>query len=144
LEESDDMALNNPLAGINSTSEFQLSGLPWVVSGTTVSNVVTRYQLPKVTKSITIHNLEPSSNKKIRIGFTENGVNGVAGNYFFVFDSGALVTLDARVKEFYIRADTFSDEHDYSIYCSLTTIASNMMPILTGSTGGETLWNGVG
>ena len=144
MEESDDMALNNPLAGINSTSEFQLSGLPWVVSGTTVSNVVTRYQLPKVTKSITIHNLESSSNKKIRIGFTENGVNGVAGNYFFIFDSGDLVTLDARVKEFYIRADTFSDEHKYSICCSLTTIGSNMMPILTGSIGGETIWSGVG
>lgn len=138
------MSLNNPRSGTNVAAEFTMSGLPWVVSGTTVSNTVTSYQLPKVTKNITFHNLSTTSNKFIRVGFTLNGVNGVGGNYYFSVNSGETVTLDARVKEVHVRGDTFTDTLNYSLYCSLTMIDSTMMPILTGSIGGTTMWEGIG
>lgn len=138
------MSLNNPKSGFYNTADFQSSALPWVISGTTVANVVTQYKLPKVTKNITMHNLSTSNNKWIRIGFTKNGVNGVEGNYYFIVNSGDVVALDARVKEIFIRADTFSDTLDYSIYCGLTTIESSMMPVLTGSVDGAARWDGIG
>lgn len=138
------MPLNNPKSGINTPAEFTMSGLPWVVSGTTVSNSVTSYQLPKITKNITFQNLSTTSNKFIRLGFTLNGVNAVGGNYYFVVNAGDSITLDARVKEVYVRADTFTDTLNYSLYCSLTMIDSTMMPILTGSIDGTALWEGIG
>lgn len=138
------MSLNNPKSGFYNTADFQSAALPWVISGTTIANSVTQYTLPKVTKNILVHNLASSSNKWIRIGFTRNGVNGVEGNYYFIVNSGDIVTLDARVKEIFVRADTFSDTLDYSIYCGLTTIDSNMMPVLTGSVGGAASWDGIG
>ena len=137
------MGLNTPKTGLNSSFEFQMAGLPWVISATTVSSTATRYQTPKVTKSIIISNLDTAS-KSIRIGFTENGINGVIEDNYFIVQAGQTLTFDVRVKEFYVRADTFTENLDYSVYCSLTTIDSDMMPVLTGSLNNVTLWDGVG
>lgn len=137
------MALNNPPSGIFSASEFQSSALPWVVSGTTSGTTVIKYTFPRVTKNITLHNLETST-KKLRIGFTENGINGVGGNYFFLIDAGDVVTLDAKVTELYVRADS-SNTISFSVYAGLTTISSVQMPVITGTLGdGSQGWSGVG
>lgn len=137
------MGLNNPSAGYHASTEFVSSGLPWLITGSTTNTDVIRYTFPKVTKSITIHNLETSSNKFLRLGFTQNGVNGVGGNYYFIIDSGDIVTLDARVTELFVRADV-SNTLPFSIYAALTTIDNNFMPVLTGSIGGVSFWEGVG
>ena len=137
------MALNNPKSGLFSTPEFQASGLPWVITGSTSTTTVIKYTFPKVTKSLTIHNLESSNSKLLRVGFTANGVNGVGGNYYFCVDAGDLFTFDVRVKEVYIRADS-SNTIPFSVYASLTTIDANFMPVLTGSVGGTSYWDGVG
>ena len=134
------MSLNNPSSGFFSTPEFQASGLPWSVSAATSATTVVKYALPKVTKSITIINNDATATNRIRIGFTENGVNG--SNYVLV-NGGQTVTLDARVKEIFVRANT-SGAFTYSIYCALTTIDGKFMPILTGSVGGASYWDGVG
>jgi hypothetical protein len=137
------MALNNPPSGYFNSSEFTASSLPWVVSGTTSGTDVIKYAFPKVTKNIIVHNLE-SSSKKLRIGFTANGVNGVGGNFYFIVDSGDLITFDSRVTEVYVRADT-SNTISFSLYAGLTTIAAGQMPTLTGSLGdGSPGWTGVG
>jgi hypothetical protein len=136
------MALNNTRSGFSNVSEFQASPLPWVTTSTTSNTTVIKYSFPFITKSITLHNLE-SSSKKLRVGFTENGVNGVGGNYYFLMDSGDIVTLDARVTELYVRADT-SNTIQHSVYAGLTTIDKGMMPLLTGSYSGSSVWEGVG
>jgi hypothetical protein len=136
------MALNNTRSGFANISEFQASGLPWVITGSTSNTTVIKYAFPFITKSITLHNLE-SSTKKLRIAFTENGANGVGGNYYFLIDAGDVVTLDVRVTELYVRADT-SNTIQHSVCASLTTIDQNMMPLLTGSLNGQSIWNGVG
>jgi len=137
------MGLGNPPSGYNTSSEFVPSGLPWVITGSTSTTAVIKYTFPKVTKSIMLHNLESSSNKFLRIGFTENGVNGVGGNFYFIIDSGDIVTLDARVTEIFVRSDS-SNTIPYSIYAALTTIDNIFMPVLTGSIDGTTYWQGVG
>lgn len=137
------MSLNNPSSGFFSSPEFQASGLPWAISASTTNTTVIKYTFPKVTKSISIHNLESSAGKLLRVGFTLNGVNGAGANYYFCVDSGDLFTFDARVKEIYVRSDT-TNTIAFSIYAALTTIDEKFMPILTGSVGGTTYWNGVG
>lgn len=134
------MSLNNPSSGFFSTPEFQASGLPWTISASTSTTAVVKYVLPKVTKSITITNNDTTATNRIRIGFTENGING--SNYILV-NGGQTVTLDARVKEIFIRANT-SGTFIYSLYCALTTIDGKFMPILTGSVDGASYWDGVG
>lgn len=136
------MPLNNTRSGFSNVSEFQASPLPWVVTGSTSGTTVIKYSFPFISKSITIHNAE-SSSKKLRIGFTENGVNGVGGNYYFVIDKGEFVALDVRVTEFFVRADT-SNTIEHSVYAGLTTIDKTMMPLLTGSFDGQAVWSGVG
>ena len=49
------MGLNNPKSGLNATSEYTISGLPWVLSDT-ISNTIVRYSFPKITKDILITN----------------------------------------------------------------------------------------
>lgn len=137
------MALNNPPSGYFNSGEFTASSLPWVVSGTTSGTSVTKYTFPKVTKNIIVHNLETTS-KKLRIGFTLNGINGVGDNFFFVIDKGEFFTCDSRVTELYLRSDT-TNTISFSVYAGLTTIAAGQMPTLTGSLGdGTPGWTGVG
>lgn len=137
------MGLDNPSSGYYSSTEFVPAGLPWVISGSTSTIAVVKYTFPKVTKSITLHNLETSNNKFIRVGFTENGVNAIGGNFYFLIDAGDVITLDVRVTELFIRADS-SNTIPYSIYAALTTIDNNFMPVLTGSIDGTSYWQGVG
>ena len=134
------MSLNNPSSGFFSTPEFQAAGLPWTATAATSGITVVRYSLPKVTKSITFVNAETTAGNRIRIGFTENGVNGT--NYVLV-NGGQTITLDARVKEIFVRANA-SGTYTYSMYCALTTIDGKFMPILTGSVDGSAYWDGVG
>jgi hypothetical protein len=136
------MSLDNPKSGFNSTAEFQSSGLPWVLSGT-VSSTVVKYEFPKVTKDITIINNNTTAGQRLRVGFTQNGINGVGGAYYILINGGSSVTLNVRVKELYLLRDTANDVST-SVCANLTTINSIMMPSLTGSIGGTTYWEGVG
>lgn len=132
---------NNIGGGYNSASEFMISGLPWVISGT-AGSTATKYEFDKITKHIIIKNHE-SGAKSLRVGFTLNGINGVGSNYYFVVDGGDTFEFDARVKEIYLKRDG-SDNISFSMFVELVGINSIMMPQLTGSVGGSTFWNGVG
>jgi hypothetical protein len=136
------MALNNVKPGFNNAAEFTASGLPWVLSGT-VSNSVVKYSFPKVTKDIVIINNNTTAAQRLRVGFTENGVNGVGNAYYILVNGGSNITLNVRVKELYLLRDGGSDIST-SVCANLTTIDSMMMPVLTGSLGGTTYWEGVG
>lgn len=135
------MALKDPRVGFNSVTEFMGSGLPWVISGSASSTVI-RHKFDKIAKQIKIKNHE-TSGTRLRVGFTENGVNGVEGQYYFGVDGGDLFEFDARIKEVFLLRDGANDV-DYSLYAELTMIDSDMMPVLTGSLNGSTYWNGIG
>lgn len=136
------MGLNNPKSGLNTTAEFTMSGLPWVLSGT-VSSTTVRYIFPKVTKDILVINNNTTATHRLRVGFTENGVNGVAAANYIIVNGGSNITLGVRVKELYLLRDGDTDIST-SVCANLTMIDSTMMPILTGSIGGTTYWEGVG
>jgi hypothetical protein len=123
--------LDNTRSGLNNTAEFVTSALPWVITGTTSGTDVITYNLPKITKNLIVAN-NASAGDYLRLGFTENGVNGVEDNYYFNIDGGQTITLDVRVKAICVRADA-SGSLDFSVYAGLTTIDSIMMPLLSGS-----------
>lgn len=135
------VGIQNPKSGFNYYVEFMGSGLPWVISGSAGSTPV-KHEFDKVTKRIIIKNHE-SPGTILRVGFTQNGVNGVGGQYYFGVDGGDIFTFDSRVKEVYLRRDGATNV-DYSLFAELTTIDASMMPVLTGSINGSTYWNGVG
>jgi len=135
------MGLKDPRIGYNSVNEFMGSGLPWVITGTAAATV-TKHSFDKVTKHLKISN-SAAAGVYLRVGFTENGVNGVGANYYYKVNGGQTLELDARIKEIFIKRDDATDA-DYSLYCELTNIDADMMPILTGSLNGSTFWNGIG
>jgi len=133
--------MKDPRVGFNSVTEFMGSGLPWVISSTATATV-TKHSFDKVTKHLKISNLD-AAGVYLRVGFTENGINGVGANYYYKVNGGQALELDARIKEIFIKSDDMTDA-DYSLYCELTNIDADMMPILTGSLNGSTFWNGIG
>ena len=136
------MALNNPSSGFFAASEYMVSPLPWAVTGSTSTTAVNRHTFHKVSKSLTIIN-HAVAGTYLRVGFTDNGVNGVGGNYFVKVNGGGTLNLDVRITEVFIRADS-SNTISYSLYAGLTTIDAGQMPTLSGSLGNGTGWEGVG
>ena len=134
------MGTNNPSAGYNSTNEFMVSGLPWVISATAEATV-TRYQFDKISKHIIVKNHHASA--ALRVGFTENGVGGVGGNYYFIVSAGQTFEFDSRINQVFIKRDASTDV-PFSMFVALVGIDATMMPLLTGSVAGVTFWNGVG
>ena len=132
------MPLNNPEGSIGSAAEFQSSGLPWVTSSTGTSTPV-RYDFPKVTRCITVRNTTTGSGGFLKVGFTQNGVNGT--NYFSL-PPGTDSLFEVRCKEVWIAVAGATAT--FSMFAALTTVPSRFMPELTGSVTGTTQWTGVG
>lgn len=121
------MTYGNSRSGINNVGEYQASGLPWVTSSA-VTTAPFRIQFPYVTNHISIYG-GTGSTDGVRIGFTQNGVNG--SNYAYIPGGRDWVQLDIRCKEIYVRSDIGTV--NMSICAALTTIEQKAFPILTGS-----------
>jgi hypothetical protein len=114
----------NYRTGPNNTSEYMASGLPYVtqsVATTSPFNV----QFPFVTNEITVKN---NTDGILRVGFTENGVNGT--NYFTLPVSGAY-SGRLRVTDIFVRSD--SGNVTYEVVAGLTTIPRREFYVLTGA-----------
>lgn len=131
------MTLNNPKPGFGSSAEYQVSGLPWVTASV-ATTTPWKYEFSKVTRFVMLQN-KASAGTYIRIAFTENGAN--LNNYYAV-NGGESVHMEVRVKEVYIRSDAGTPA--YTLMAGLTTIDAVQMPSLTGSLGGNIIWDGVG
>lgn len=136
------MGLNNPKSGLNATSEYTISGLPWVYSDT-ISDTIVRYSFPKITKDVLIINNNTAANQRLRVGFTYNGISGSVEANYIIINGGSDITLNVRVKDLYLLRDGGTDIST-SVCANLTMIDSIMMPILTGSIGGTICWEGIG
>lgn len=133
--------LNNPKTGMGYTSEFQSSGLPWVTSSVAPAvNSPVRFDFPRVTRFITIHNRDAASNT-LSFGFTERGVK--SSNNKYVLLAGETVTLELRVKNLWLQGETGTPA--YSLIAGLTTVDSRDFPLLSGTlSDGSSGWQGVG
>jgi len=141
--------------GANYTPAYQTSGTPFVTSsnGTTVTTTPAHVRFPYVTRFIQVTN---TSEYPLRIGFSENGVNGVGGsvsgsayetgsparcqNYLIVSGSttgggNQSVRLELRCKELFIRTHGDAGATGFTLVAGLTGISAMQFPTLTGSAG---------
>ena len=134
------MANYTPVPGWNWTAEYQSSGIPVVSSSFGVGTSPVRVDFPFVMRDIVI---DVSGTMPLRVGFTENGVNGNPNNNYFVVRPNTTIAFQARVKSIWFRAD--SGTTTYSYIAGLTTIPAKQMPLLSGSLmNGSLGWTGIG
>tara|TARA_R110001599_G_scaffold1169_21_gene5703 strand:- start:1742 stop:2188 length:447 start_codon:yes stop_codon:yes gene_type:complete len=148
------MALNWPKMGPNYVPAYQISGLPFVTSSaagelTNTGNVV-KITFPFVTSNIAVTSVGADQGI-LRVGFTENGVNGIETHSYITLPviANKPVTspqLKIRCKELFLRNDLGGGSGDaigFSVFGQLTTIQGSEFPILTGSSGVFD-WVGIG
>lgn len=133
------MSLNYPKPYWGHAAEYQVSGWPFVVSGSTTStpSVV---KFGHVTQWVQIQNTDNS--KSIRFGFTENGVND---SNFYLLQGGANAkaispVMNIKCTEIWFRSDKVGELSSYSLVAGLTNVKDGDFPVLTGSSG----FSGVG
>jgi len=119
------MSIYQYKAGLQNAASYQASGSPFVTGSTSLTGVM-KIEFPRVTKSITIHEL---TNNDLSFYFH---TDATALNKF-VIDSSAHdhgpKTFDVKCKEIYISGSGLN----FRLYASLTGIEAKEMFELTGS-----------
>lgn len=130
------MALNPPSEGLNYVPAYEIPGLPYVTSSTATG--IVRHHFPYVAMGFTVKN---NSTGTIAIAFTRNGF--ASSNYLTLLATESF-NAETRIRTLFISGSAGAE---YSLFATLTTIASRMMPTLTGSTSasnGSVYWEGIG
>lgn len=122
----------------NYVPEYQASGLPFNISGDTISNTPIKIEFPFVTRWVVVHNIvNNSGNHTLRLGFTEAGVKGqenappVERNYFDIHAGEQTPRLELRCKELWLMAEP-GQTRPYSVIAGLTNVTSSQFPALSG------------
>jgi hypothetical protein len=163
------MSFNHPKAGPNFVPAYQLSGIPYVtssISNTEVPNAgggaavgPIKISFPYVSKLLTVRNTGAND---LRVAFSFTGsydpgatvkgggavpaTNSFGRNYFLVPAGAAgkdsIQTFDIRCKEVFLFGN--GGTTGFSLMAGLTTIKADQFPILTGSVNGSTGFEGIG
>ena len=104
-----DQRFLHPSPGVGAVGQYQLSGIPFASASILVNAgglSPTEVNFPYVTKFVTVQNIATGSNKPLRVGFSELGTTGSAGNdgydNFFILDNGESYTGEFRVSSLYL------------------------------------------
>jgi hypothetical protein len=111
--------------GLNNVAEYMASGLPYVTQSVATAGSVSRVTFPFVTNEITVKN---NTAGILKVGFTENGVNGT--NFFTLPVSGAY-SSKTRITDLFVTAQAGSVT--YEVVASLTMIPAKEFYVLTGA-----------
>jgi hypothetical protein len=129
-------------AGLGNVGSYQSSAKPFLSSSIHVSasNDIVKIDFVNVTRFITIKNTGPDQTNEveIRVGFSENGVNGVEDNNYFTINNQESFSADWRVNAVYLRVNPTgaTTNATASVIAGLTTIASQeLFHNWTGSQG---------
>lgn len=118
--------INHVISGPNNVPQYQMSGVPFVVSGSATMGTVTQISFPYVTRDIHL----VSRGSSLAVGFTVSGSRGTAR---FTLDADERVTLNVRTNQIFVTATTGSVF--YEVVAGLTVIPCGEFPILTASNG---------
>ena len=123
-----------PRAGLNNVGSYQVSSIPYLTStvapafGSTPAEI----SFPTVTRFVTIKNIDLTANRRLRVGFSENGVNN--GNYFILTQYESF-TADFKVTGIYLVSDE-AFPISASVVAGLTGIDNTQLPTnWSGSAG---------
>ena len=129
-------------AGLGNVGSYQSSAKPFLSSSIHVSasSDIVKIDFINVTRFITIKNTGPDQTNEveIRVGFSENGVNGVEDNNYFTLNNQESFSADWRVNAVYLRVDPTgaTTNATASVIAGLTTIDSQeLFHNWTGSQG---------
>ena len=98
------MASYNYKPGLGNVGSFQVSGAPFVSGGINATSA-TRVSFPTVTRWIVVVNPHPTDN--VKVGFSENGVNG--SNYAYVAAGERSPRLELKVTEIWLAGSAAVD-----------------------------------
>lgn len=118
---------NTPPSGPGNVGEYQISGIPYIVSGTVSASIPVQFTLPFVSRDIYFRN---RGTQTLIIGFSRAGVLGSAR---FTLNVSESISLPVRTKEIFFNATSGSTF--YEAVASLTRIPANNFPALTSSEG---------
>jgi hypothetical protein len=95
-------------AGLGNVGSYQASAQPFLSSSVHVSSSgdVVRLDFPNVTRFVTIKNIGPddgSADIDMRVGFSENGVNGTN---FLTINNQESYSADWRISSVFLKVDT--------------------------------------
>ena len=117
--------------GLGNVGSYQASSRPFLSSSIEVSASgfpVFKVQFPTVSKFVTVKNTGPtdgSADAVMRVGFSDNGINGVENNNYFTLENDESYSGDWRVSAIYLRVDSGAINVSASVIAGLTGIDSN-------------------
>ena len=118
----------------NHADEYMGSALPYATGSVALTTTATKIKFPYVTRWIQVFN---TGEGVIRVGFTENGVDGNPAsnsNYFTLSGSnGTTQRLELKTTQIFVRADAGTST--CSVLAGYTNIPENRFLNLTGSEG---------
>ena len=118
--------------GLNNVGSYQVSGRPFTSGSLNATNSMS-VQFPYVTQWVTIINHDNGASGHLRVGFSENGVEGT--NYFRLGpqtgnEETQNTTINVKVTELW-----FSGSTNFDIVAGLTNIPVQRINNLSGSDG---------
>ena len=122
--------------GLNNVGSFQVSGMPFAVTGSTGGTTV-KISFPYVTKWVQIQNYDGTH--ALSIGFSQNGVNNA--NHFSLDKKTISPIYEWKLTELYLRGDTLANDVSYHIVAGLTNIPVERINNSSVSPNG-TNWSG--
>ena len=98
-------------AGLGNVGSYQASAKPFLSSSINISSSgeIVRIDFPNVTRFVTIKDVgsdDGGSDILMRVGFSENGTNGLADNNYLLLGNQESYSADWRVTSLYMRVDT--------------------------------------
>lgn len=126
--------------GIGSVGSYQSSARPYLSHSIDVpqAGTVVKVDLPNITRFVTILNAGTSGVDEVtmRVGFSENGINGTPNNNYFVLNNGESYSGDWKVRSIYFKVDTGATNNaTASIVAGLTGIDND--ELLTNWSGSD-------
>ena len=125
------MSTYNYKPGLGSAASFTVSGIPYVTGGVNATTA-TGIGFPQTTRWIIVSNV--GGNADLKVGFSENGVNGT--NYFVVNTDQISPRLEVKATEIWL-----SGSNSCSVVAGLTFIDTGDIDNAALSPSG-TNWSG--
>jgi hypothetical protein len=117
------------------TSEYQSSGVPYVITLTVANTTAQLVELPYVARHFTVIHAT-AGGSSVRVGFTQNGVDAaVTANYFLLEKGSISPRLELKCRKIFVRNDSGTTSNKISIICGLTNVAPSRFFAMTGSEG---------
>jgi len=129
------MALQYALPSHGASSEYQCSGVPYVITLTVANTTEQEVSFPFVTRHFTVIHAT-TGGSSVRVGFTNNGVDGAEDENYFLLEKGSSSPrLEIKCQKLWVRNETGTTSNKVSIVAGLTNVTQDRFFAVTGSNG---------